>query len=77
MNGVAVNIVTVLLLAALGLMLLGTAVSWSKLAKTSGRIIPIQAFRSAAGLTAATFLMLGIVACWLAFTYIPWGTYGI
>ncbi len=54
MNGVAVNIVTVQLLGALGLTLLGTAVSWSRLAKTSGRrVIPIQAFRSAAGLTAA------------------------
>jgi len=49
----------------------------SLLAKTSGRVIPIQASRSAAGLTAATFLVLGIVACWLAFTYIAWGSYGI
>ena len=76
MNGVAVNIVTVQLLGALGLTLLGTAVSWSRLAKTSGRrVIPNSSIPLGCGLDGC--LVLGIVACWLAFTDIPWGTYGI
>ncbi|HYX46201.1 MAG TPA: hypothetical protein VE820_05205 [Sphingomicrobium sp.] len=76
-NGPAVPILSVVLFGLSGLLLLLSALSWSKVARETGRdrpAISIQALRSAAGLTALSFVVLGIAACWLAFTSVSSGS---
>lgn len=73
MNTFRVDTLTIVLFGISGLLLIASAASWLKLARDGNRArqaIPINAFRSAAGLTGATFIMLAISACWLAFMFI-------
>ena len=66
---------TVVLLGVSGLLLLVCGVIWLKLARDHGLArptIPIHAFRTAAGVTALTFVVLGLATCWLAFASIHW-----
>lgn len=71
MHGAAANAISVLLFGLSGLLLLASASAWAKLARNRERpderpSIPVHSFRSAAGMTAATFVMLGIAVAWLA-----------
>jgi hypothetical protein len=75
MSGPGETSLTVVLLGVSGLLLLVCAVFWLKLAQENGLsrpTIPIHAFRTAAGLTALTFVVLGLATCWLAFASIHW-----
>jgi hypothetical protein len=75
MSGPGVDALSAVLCGVSALLLFASAVYWSKLARDRGqdrRAISVHALRSAAALTAVTFLTLGIAACWFAFTTIPW-----
>jgi len=76
MHGPAANAVTVLLFGLAGMTLLGAASYWRNVAKDRERpnerpVVPVAALRSAAGVTAAAFALLGAAAIWLALTALP------
>lgn len=71
MHGPAANALTVLLFGLSGVLLLACACSWAKVARDREALserpaVPVRALRSAAGVTAAAFVMLGLAVCWLA-----------
>lgn len=73
MHGPAASALSVMLFGLAGLLLIGSALSWAKLARDPERldempVIPVRAFRQAAALTAMAFVMLGLASCWLALT---------
>jgi hypothetical protein len=71
MHGPAASAISVLLFGLAGLFALHAASSWAGLAKDRERpdqrpAIPVRALRSAAGVTAAALVLLGLALLWLA-----------
>jgi hypothetical protein len=76
MHGPAANALTVILFGLSGLFLLGAAAKWARVAEDRERpdespALSVRSVRSAAGVTAAAFLALGIAVVWLALTALP------
>lgn len=75
MHSPAISALTVMLFGLSGLLLWAAASAWAKLAGGSEPpdqrpVIPVHAFRRAAGLTSAAFVMLGFAVVWLALTFL-------
>lgn len=76
MHGPVVSAISVLLLGISALFVFGAARQWRKLATDPERpderpAIPVQAFRTAAGLTGLAFVMVGLSLAWLALVAFP------
>lgn len=70
--------ITVILFGLTGLMVMGAASEWIKLARDRERTdqrptIPIERFRSAAAITAVAMGFLSAALLWVAFLAVPWG----
>jgi hypothetical protein len=75
MHGPAASALTALLFGLSGLLLFASASAWAKLGRdreAPGQrpAIPVRAFRFAAAITAAAFVMLALASCWLALSSI-------
>lgn len=71
MQGPAASALSVMLFGLAGLFVLYAASRWAKLAADRERpdqrpSIPVAGFRSAAGITAAAFVLLGFALVWSA-----------
>jgi hypothetical protein len=76
MHSAAASAVSVLLFGLTGLFVLYAAASWAKLAKDrepsdQRPAIPVAAFRSAAGVTAAALVLAGVSLVWAALLALP------
>jgi hypothetical protein len=67
MHSDAVYLIAILLFILSGLLLFAAGSSWAKVARRrrgAGQLVPRQAFRAAAGLTAAALGLLGAAILW-------------